>query len=663
MSRKHMLIGIGLLVVLSMALAACGGGGAVQTIIVAGTPMVVTPTTAPVSFDSADPTTFTQTTFGEPEGFDPAYEYETAGGEIIQNTYDALVFYNGPDATSFVPMLATDWSVSADGLTYTFTIREGVTFHNGDPMTPADVAYSIQRGILQGGTFTPQFLFTEPFFGVGVYDIAELVDPTGALDDDAAGLTAADPAALVAACERVTSAIVDNGDGTVSFHTAQPWGPFLATLAQSWGAVQDKAWVIANGGWDGDCATWQNWYARDAETTPLREIENGTGPFMVDHWTRGEEIVMVRNPNYWVTEPLWEGAPTGPAAFERVVIRSVTEWGTRFAMMQAGDSDFTVVPRANIAQIDPLVGERCDYNAETLGFDCAPTENPNGPFRLFLGDPTVTRQDAFFTFDINVEGGNPFIGSGTLDGNGIPADFFSDLNVRRAFNYCFDFDAYIAEVFAGEAVFNVGYLIPGMLGYDPNGPAYYYDLEQCKAEIEQAWDGAVAANGFRFQIGYNTGNTSRQAVGEILQASFQDPTVDPDGTGKYQVEVVGLPWPTFLSSIRGSRIPIFVSGWLEDIHDPHNWAQPELVGTYASRQRMPADMLAAFQDGVNAAVAETDPAVRATLYAELTQMDYDNALAVRLPTATGRHYEQRWVQGWYRNMIYPGTYFYVLSKQ
>jgi len=78
MSRKHLLIGIGMLVWLSMALAACGGGGAVQTIIVEGTPMVVTPTTAPVSFDSADPTTFTQTTFGEPEGFDPAYEYETA---------------------------------------------------------------------------------------------------------------------------------------------------------------------------------------------------------------------------------------------------------------------------------------------------------------------------------------------------------------------------------------------------------------------------------------------------------------------------------------------------------------------------------------------------------------------------------------------------------
>jgi len=663
MSRKHTLIGIGLLVVLSMVLAACGGGGAVQTIIVEGTPMVVTPTTAPVSFDSADPTTFTVVQIGEPEAFDPAWTYETAGGEIIQNVYDTLVFYDGPNATSFVPMLATDWTASDDGLTYTFTIREGVTFHNGDPMTPADVAYSFHRNILQGGTSSPQFLLTEPFFGVGVYDIAELVDPSGALDDDPAALAAADPAALLAACERMQQAVVDNGDGTVSFHLAQAWGPFLATIANSWGAIQDKAWAVAQGAWDGDCATWQNFYGKDAETTPLREIENGTGPFMVDHWTRGEEIVLVRNPNYWVTEPLWEGAPTGPAAFERVVIRSVDEWGTRFAMMQAGDADFAGVPRANIAQIDPMVGERCDYNAETLGFECAPTDNPNGPFRLFIGHPTVSRTDAFFTFDINVEGGNPFVGSGTLDGNGIPADFFSDVHVRRAFEYCFDFDSFIAEALAGEGVFNVGYLIPGMLGYDPNGPAYYYDLEQCKAEIEAAWDGAVAANGFRFQIGYNTGNTTRQTVAQILQAGFQDPVVDPEAANLYQIEVVGLPWPTFLSSIRASRIPIFVSGWQEDIHDPHNWAQPELVGTYASRQRMPDDMLAAFQEKVNAAVAETDPAGRATIYAELTQLDYDSAIAIRLPIPTGRHYEQRWVQGYYYNMIYSGAYYYALSKQ
>jgi peptide/nickel transport system substrate-binding protein len=656
LSRKHLLTGIGLVVVLSVVLAACGGGGAVQTIIVEGTPMVVTPTTAPVSFNSPDPTTFTATTFGDVDTLDPAWNYESAGNGVMLNIYESLVFYDRESAVDFIPALATDWTVSADGLTYTFTIREGVTFHGGETLDPGDVVYSLQRGLLQGGGWSPQWLFTEPYFGIGTYDIAELVDPSGALDDDPAGLQAADPALLLAACERVQEAIVDNGDGTVSFHLAQPWGPFVATLAASWGSIYDMDWAIANGTWDGDCATWQNFYGVDSETTPLREITNGTGPFMLDHWTPGEEIVYTRFDNYWRTEPGWEGGPSGPAAVERVVVRLVDEWGTRFAMMQAGDTDFVQVPRANVAQIDPLVGERCEFNAETSDYDCAPTDNPNGPFRLFLGYPTSSRTDGMYIFDINVEGGNPLVGSGQLDGNGIPPDFFSDVHVRRAFNYCFDFDAYINEVLAGEGIMNVGYLVPGMIGYEPDGPVYHFDLEQCQAEIEQAFDGAVAENGFRMQIGYNTGNTARQSYGQILQAGFQ--AVDE----KYQIEVVGLPWPTFLAAIRASTLPMYVSGWIEDIHDPHNWAQPFLLGTYAARQRFPEEIIAQLRPLVDAGVAATDPEERAGYYHQLTQMDYDLALAIRGATATGRHYEQRWVEGWFFNPIYPDTYYYPLSK-
>ena len=666
-SHKRLTIALGLAVVLSMVLAACGGG-AVTTIIVEGTPQIVevTPTSAPVNMNSANPTTFTLATIGEPEAFDPAWTYETAGGEIIQNTYEGLVFFNREDASQFVPQLATDWTISEDGLTYTFTIRQGVTFHNGDVMTPADVAWSFQRGLLQGSTSGPQFLMTEPFFGIGIMDIAELVDPSGALDDDPVGLAAADPAALLAACQRVQQAIVDNGDGTVTFTLALPWGPFLATIAQTWGSIQDRAWAIELGAWDGDCATWTNFYGRDPETTPLREVENGTGPFMVDHWTRGQELVMVRYPNYWRTAevgPAWEGGPTGNAALERVVILSVDEWGTRFAMLQAGDADFAVVDRSNVSQVDPMVGEWCTYNADTMGFDCAPTDNPGGPLRLDIGAPSIVRTDAFFTFDMNMEGGNTFVGSGALDGNGIPPDFFSDIHVRRAFEYAFDWDTYIAEVMNGEAVQNVGFSIPGMIGYDPNGPHYSYDLEACRAEIEQAWDGQVAEHGFRLQAAYNIGNTARQTMAEMLQASFQDPVVDPDGTGKYLVEVIGLPWPSLLASIRASRTPIFISGWQEDIQDPHNWAVPMLTGTYASRQRLPAELRSAFQVLVNAGVAATDPAERAVIYQQLTQMDYDNAIAIRLAVATGRHYEQRWVQGYYYNPIYSGFYYYALSKQ
>ena len=60
---------------------------------------------------------------------------------------------------------------------------------------------------------------------------------------------------------------------------------------------------------------------------------NGTGPFKFDHWTPGEELVLVRNDDYWLTEPLWEGGPSGPAAIERVVWRFMDEWGTRYAAL------------------------------------------------------------------------------------------------------------------------------------------------------------------------------------------------------------------------------------------------------------------------------------------------------------------------------------------
>ena len=74
---------------------------------------------------------------------------------------------------------------------------------------------------------------------------------------------------------------------------------------------------------------------------------------------QGSGTGLVRNPNYWRTEPVWEGGPVGPAALERVILKKVDEWGTRFAMLQAGDADFAAVNRTDIAQVDPMVGEMC----------------------------------------------------------------------------------------------------------------------------------------------------------------------------------------------------------------------------------------------------------------------------------------------------------------
>ncbi len=98
-----------------------------------------------------NPDTFTLVTIGEPDYLDPAVDYETAGGEVIQNCYETLVWYDGDSAADLIPMLATEvptaenGGISADGLTYTFNLRSNVKFHNGETMTSADVVYSFQR--------------------------------------------------------------------------------------------------------------------------------------------------------------------------------------------------------------------------------------------------------------------------------------------------------------------------------------------------------------------------------------------------------------------------------------------------------------------------------------------------------------------------------------
>ena len=465
--RNKLLVVASLFIIASMVLGACATPPAatpekvvekvVETVVVEkeGQTVVVTPTAPPAKeWKSADPTTYTWSSFGDPETFDPALCYETAGGQIIQNTHDTLIFYNHQDAVTYVPWLATEvpsvenGGISADGMTYTFKIRSGVKFHDGTDMTPSDVAYSIQRGILQGGGASPQFLIVEPFYGVGYSDIAEIVaEKTGGSADDLydnrEAMMAVDPAMLLEVATELQAKIVaDDAAGTVTMQLATPWGPFLGTLANSWGSVQSKAWVGANGGWDGDPATWQNFYALSSDEinkTKVGTAENGTGPFKVDHWTPGEEIVLTANEEYWQTEPAWEGAPTGAPALKKLVFKNITEFSTRFAMLEAGDADNIVAgSQADWPQLDTLVGVDCVKTTD----DCKEVD-PNKPIQKVTGLDSTARTDFFFTFDINNEGGNNFIGSGALDGDGIPVNFFSDPNVRKGFAYCFNYDTYL----------------------------------------------------------------------------------------------------------------------------------------------------------------------------------------------------------------------------
>lgn len=623
----------------------------------------VTPTPAPVNLTAPQPDTYTFYAFGDPLTLDPALAYDTASGGVILNVSEPLIWYNHKDATTYVPILATEvpsvenGGISADGKTYVFKIRQGVTFHNGNDLTPGDIAYSFQRGLLQSDPNGPQWLMLEPILGYSSGDVTEEI-AEGAYAGDPEGLKAnATPEELTAVCEKVKAAVVaDDAASTVTFNLVVPWGPFLATLTQTWGAAVDQEWAAEQGDWDGSCDTWVDFYS-PGEITKISDKINGTGPYKLESWTPGEGWVLVANENYWraANDPMWEGGPAGSARIKRIVYKIANEWGTRFAILQAGDAEAVAVPVENRPQVDAFVGEICDWRTDA----CTPTDNPDAPLRKWGNLPSTSRTDVFLNFNVATDdqGNNIYIGSGQLDGNGIPPDFFSDIHVRRAMAYCFDYDAYLEDALNGEGVRNNGPIILDMLGYNPDGPMYEYDPDKCAEELAQAWDGQLPDTGFRFQIAFNTGNVTRQTVAAIFQSNLR--AINP----KYQVDIIGLPWPTLLSSFRARQLPVAVSGWIEDIHDPHNWVQPYGVGTFAGRQNLPADLKAQFQELINAGVAASDPAERERIYFEFGQLYYDQLPTVILAQSAGVRYEQRWVKGWYYNSALFDNYYYTLKHK
>jgi peptide/nickel transport system substrate-binding protein len=173
---------------------------------------------------------------------------------------------------------------------------------------------------------------------------------------------------------------------------------------------------------------------------------------------------------------------------------------------------------------------------------------------------------------------------------------------------------------------------------------------------DEAGDVKLTDVGFRLTMAYNTGNTARQTIAQILQTELS--AINE----KFVVEVTGLPWATFLQNQRARKLPIFTVGWQSDIFDPHNWVQPYTTGTYGRNQGLPADVLAKFEDINTRGVSEVDPVKRAAIYQEFNQLFYDVNPGMILFVPGGHHYEPRTLQNWYQNPMYSDWYFYALSK-
>ncbi|TRM77900.1 ABC transporter substrate-binding protein, partial [Sulfolobus sp. D5] len=104
--------------------------------------------TIPIATNVSVPSSITVEEAAAPVSVDPATSYDIAGGEIIQNVYQTLVFYNGTNTSSFIGVLAENWTVLNNGTTYVFHLWPFIKFSDGSPLNATDVWFSIYRTML-----------------------------------------------------------------------------------------------------------------------------------------------------------------------------------------------------------------------------------------------------------------------------------------------------------------------------------------------------------------------------------------------------------------------------------------------------------------------------------------------------------------------------------
>jgi peptide/nickel transport system substrate-binding protein len=218
--------------------------------------------------------------------------------------------------------------------------------------------------------------------------------------------------------------------------------------------------------------------------------------------------------------------------------------------------------------------------------------------------------------------GNPNIGSGQLDGNGIPPDFFADINVRRAFLHAFDRDTYKTDVFNGLVIMPTSPDVEG-LPFHIDVPVYEFNLEKAADYMKKAWGGKVWEKGFKMIITYNTGNEMREAAAHMLAENVS--SLNPN----FHIEVRNVEWKDYIVQIRNFQYPMFLSGWGADYADPHNFMYPfmESNGYYGKFMGLKnAEIDSLCKEGIE----KVDPAKRREVYTRLQTIWYEDAIGIPL---------------------------------
>ena len=522
-----------------------------------GVESVAPSATAAVAPLNRDPETLVAAVDAFNGDFDPASAYVLSEALIWRGIYESLVRLKGDSASEVEPLLADTWEANADKSSWTFHLHPGITFSDGTPLDAQAVKDNYVRTInLELGTST----ILSPFLADPEKQIF-VVDPL-----------------------------------TVRFDLSAPTPHFDLVLAAQYGTgiVSPKVFKEHSTG------------PKDQGHEWLQSNAVGTGPYILDTFAPGDQVVLTQNPNYWRG---WSGSH-----FKKVIIRSVPESSTRRQLLESGDVDTAIEPTA-----DDIAALR--------------------------GDPRFVVPD-FKNLDMT------YIVLGDYGPLAKP-------EARQAMNYLFPYDDFLQSVMKGTMERANGVFPDLLRTHDPNVFRYTTDLDKAK----QLFTAAGVAPGTTFTYEYYTG--FGKEAGLVLQQQLQ--TV---GMDLKLIEKEYSAYNADLTTDRpvDQRADMYYWAWWPDYNDPsdYSWilfnsdAAPDKGPYYNSGYYKNARVDEIINDGFT----QTDDAKLAAEFKEAQD------ILVRQDPAwipVGQRLEETYLRSDIKGMVFNPLYietwdFYALSR-
>ncbi|WP_456366213.1 ABC transporter substrate-binding protein [Thermococcus sp.] len=491
-----------------------------------------------------EPGTIVEATFGWPSSFDPAFDYETFGWAIYHNVGDTLVTYWENETKKVSPDLAVAWAHNKDGTVWYFVIRGGVKAYDpktGDlyPINATDVEFEFWR-VLRAGYSVNWMLATytdlNKSYAMSEQEFAKELQ-SGGIIADFNGKTKE-----VTNLKDLLSFFGYSGPtaGVYKLVLPHPYGGILSVLADPYLMVIPAKYMLGDkyeeamkaSDWGKKPWVWTKYVqpgSKDPIHTMLQKNMIGvfTGPFYIKEGQQNSYLVLERNPHYW-DSGIWsqlESKNPNYVTTKRVIYVLSKDPNTRISLFQKGVGDIAAVP---VDRLDAVKNLKLGNFKSTI-------------------DSFITPDMLFIVL------------------NAAKEPFNNEL-VREALAWATPYNQIYQSVYRGYMVPNYGPIPIGWLGYtEYNVIKYKYNLAKALQLIQKS---GIDPKKYSITIYYNSGNTQREKIAELLQNTW--------GQLGFTISVTPLSWPTLLGKTASGDFDVYIVGWAPDFLDPDDYAGPFL---------------------------------------------------------------------------------------